>query len=585
MGLLRRGLALARLEQAGLALPSTRAVASSCSCRGEEAPKTLGGEADGWHACAPPAPTARGGAASSSSAGASTSGAQSPWASQQQQAQQQAQEGQREQQAPLPAQPQQELEPPGGPADEAAPRRLAREGPRGVAPLPKGHGPNNSPSPSPFPHGTKHLTNRLIPRLAEAGTTQQVMEVMHSKRGPPSVKEFTTAFNIMGKLAVKDLELVRIEDVAALFAEATPSFSLFDPQALANTAWGCAKLRYLPPREGRAAFEAAVLKKLPQFKLGEAVTTLFGRVFWEADPRILSHFSKLAYDKRHELDAKGVANTLWGVARTRHAPGNDVVLALVDATLPQLGSLTPMSFASVLFAIAVLRVRPEADNRQLVTTAWALGALQCGDIVTERFWQALEAGVYRTRSDLLSTSMPLFLFGCARLGLKPVPRLLELLQRKTCKLGNHFRSGDFAIVLWSLARLGYLAGSEQLPSSFVKSTVAGFARQIEDPIATGMPPTVRQCAAVCWALAMLRYTELEECTLIRLAHHIERQLEASGGPMTTADATMLLTAFEFYNWAPGLDLLRRHISPHQPAAPEADADMALGDVAATTLTR
>ena len=34
----------------------------------------------------------------------------------------------------------------------------------------------------------------------------------------------------------------------------------------------------------------------------------------------------------------------------------------------------------------------DADNRQLVTTAWALGALQCGDIVTERFWVELEAG-------------------------------------------------------------------------------------------------------------------------------------------------------------------------------------------------
>lgn len=39
---------------------------------------------------------------------------------------------------------------------------------------------------------------------------------------------------------------------------------------------------------------------------------------------------------------------------------------------------------------------------------------------------------------------------------------------------------------------------------------------------------------------------------------------------------MLLTAFEFYNWAPGLDFLRRHISPDNPATPEVDSDLALG---------
>ena len=43
-----------------------------------------------------------------------------------------------------------------------------------------------------------------------------------------------------------------------------------------------------------------------------------------------------------------------------------------------------------------------------------------------------------------------------------------------------------------------------------------------------------------------------------------------------ADATMLLTAFEYYNWTPGLDFLKRHIRPDRPCTPEEDVELRCG---------
>ena len=110
----------------------------------------------------------------------------------------------------------------------------------------------------------------------------------------------------------------------------------------------------------------------------------------------------------------------------------------LHAFLPRLPSLFPeLPSRSHLLHPLPPHPRPlpplRPPRRQLVTVAWAMGALKLGSLITERLWGAMEAALLSQEASFNFSSTPLFLFGAARMQLVPSgaplppPPLLPLL--------------------------------------------------------------------------------------------------------------------------------------------------------------
>lgn len=247
----------------------------------------------------------------------------------------------------------------------------------------------------------------------------------------------------------------------------------------------------------------------------------------------------------------------------------------MEACLPQLDSFTPESFCAMLFSLACLRVRPDDDaikaileafeshvstcsNRQLVTIVWSMGALQIGQLLTDRLWGLIEVAVQKQAPDFNFSSAPLFLFGSARMGLAPSESVIKLLLDKAAEHSNELRTGDVAVILWALSRLNFRVNDDTgaghlVTEPFVQSMVDRFrVHNVEQPA------TLRHISALLWSTTSLKF-HLDASTVSALIANADRLASAAGVPLSTTDANMLLSAFETLGSAEGLRLLKRHI--------------------------
>jgi hypothetical protein len=139
-------------------------------------------------------------------------------------------------------------------------------------------------------------------------------------------------------------------------------------------------------------------------------------------------------------------------------------------------------------------------------------------------------------------------------------KLLQLLLTKSQEHGAMLRTGDVSVILWALAKLGHKAGTPQLPTAFV----ADMVQRWEDCHKGRRAATMRHVSALLWSCANLKYTMPREQLRSIIAD--AEQLCSGGGPnpgprqpLTTTDATMLLSAFETFSSADGLAFLKRHL--------------------------
>lgn len=455
--------------------------------------------------------------------------------------------------------------------------------------------------------------DRLVPILLHyTDTCEEVLELVRMYQSELTPRELTVAFRRMGTMITQALAEPRKppslaaspadssrEACVQLFSIGLELLPVMDVQGLATAVWCCSRFHYVPPQEERAAWEAALWERRHEANLIEIANLFFslGVLHWAPEqPLLLDELidSALSGQAAGTLTPWVICNVMWGCARLFHSrfhPGPHRLMQLMEAGLPQLEAFTPESFCAMLFALACLRVRPDdaalttildafewhvdkTSNRQLVTTVWSMGALQIGPLLTDRMWASIEAALLRQADDFNFSSAPLFLFGVARMGIKPSEPVMRLLLSKTEDYVDDLRTGDVSVVLWALSRLGYRLSEGLVTKEFAQKLVAAFEAHNEV-----QPATLRHIAALLWAVTSLK-VPLPKASINALISEAERCADAAAAPLTTSDANMLLSAFEALGSARGLAFLKRHLigggaSPSHAGDLEDNEDMDL----------
>lgn len=294
-------------------------------------------------------------------------------------------------------------------------------------------------------------------------------------------------------------------------------------QAVSNTVWGFATMKWELGGEAWDAIESAVIRLGPdEMNAQEVSNVLWGYAIlgWELSENTWSALNTATARVAPDMNPQAIANTMWGFATLGRTPAEEALAALETMIVRWSAAMNTQDVANMLWSYvtlevepktaprialesAVVRLGPEMNAQEVSNMLWGFSMLKgaaAGDEVLsalesaevrlapsmsahdvsntmlgyatyawrrrpdESAWNALERALARVGPEMHPQTVSNTMWGYAALGRAPRGAVCNALEKAIARVGAQMDPQNVANTVYAYAKLGQSPGAAALAS-------------------------------------------------------------------------------------------------------------------------
>jgi len=300
-------------------------------------------------------------------------------------------------------------------------------------------------------------------------------------------------------------------------------------QAVANTVWGFATLKWELGSDAWDALEAGIVRLGPCDMNAQEVansTWGFATMSWELGDEAWLALDKAAARTAADMNPQAMANTLWGYATLGRPPAPGTMAALESAVVRLGKAMNTQDVVNLLWSYvtlevdmgakpraalesAVSRLGPRMNSQDVASVVWAFSALR-GPAPGKQAFAALEAAEMRLSPVMSAQDVSAAMLGYATAAQHRTPgaRAWAALETAVVREAPLMGPQDVSNTMWGYAALGRIPRGnalDALESAAVRNGPSMDPQHVAHTVSAyaklGCPPSAAACAALDTAAA------------------------------------------------------------------------------------